>query len=321
MIAVRDMIDRVAPTDAPVLILGETGTGKELVAKAIHSGSPRSKGPFLSVSCAALPRDLLESMLFGHKHGAFTGAASDHQGMLAACKGGTFFLDEIGDMEPCTQMKVLRALQEKEVTPVGSNHSVAIDVRIVAATNRNLPRSISAGEFREDLYYRLSVIEIEIPPLRDRPVDIPLLIEHFAPGREIAPDALSAMQVHDWPGNVRQLQNVVARAIILCPEGVIQREHIHRDVLAGPRIVRNIDFGRSPLGLEGVERECIRTALERCDWHGMAAARVLGIHPSTLYRKRIEYGMAGPNPRKNTLMEEIAMHGAARNAEGGGEHG
>jgi transcriptional regulator with PAS, ATPase and Fis domain len=305
ILAVHSMIDKVAPTDAPVLILGETGTGKELVAKAIHAESPRANGPFLSVSCAALPRDLLESTMFGHKHGAFTGAVSDHQGMLAACKGGTFFLDEIGDMEPCTQMKVLRALQEYEVTPVGSNRSLAIDVRILAATNRNLATSMRGGSFREDLYYRLSVIEITMPPLRDRSEDIGLLIAYFAHGSTVTDEAMRPLLRYDWPGNVRQLQNVIERALILCGGGPIEKQHLHPAVLSGPQIIHDIDFGRARMKLEEVEKAYIREALEKCDWHPIQAAKILGIHPSTLYRKRLEYGMAGPRNRKNTKLEAM----------------
>lgn len=218
------MIDKVAPSDARVLITGPNGAGKELVAHALHSQSERSKGPMVEVNCAAIPSELIESELFGHMKGSFTGAVKDKSGKFEQANGGTIFLDEIGDMSLVAQAKVLRALQEHKVSPVGSDKEIKIDVRVLAATNKNLQKEIEEGRFREDLYHRLSVIEIQVPALNDRKEDIPLLVEHFAqniasengsPVKEFSKEALKALQNYDWTGNIRELRNVVERLIIL----------------------------------------------------------------------------------------------------------
>ncbi|ADZ11466.1 sigma-54-dependent transcriptional regulator [Riemerella anatipestifer] len=221
---IQDMIDKVAPSDARVLITGPNGAGKELVAHALHSQSERSKGPMVEVNCAAIPSELIESELFGHMKGSFTGAVKDKSGKFEQANGGTIFLDEIGDMSLVAQAKVLRALQEHKVSPVGSDKEIKIDVRVLAATNKNLQKEIEEGRFREDLYHRLSVIEIQVPALNDRKEDIPLLVEHFAqniasengsPVKEFSKEALKALQNYDWTGNIRELRNVVERLIIL----------------------------------------------------------------------------------------------------------
>ncbi|MFX1668464.1 sigma-54-dependent Fis family transcriptional regulator [Riemerella anatipestifer] len=221
---IQDMIDKVAPSDARVLITGPNGAGKELVAHALHSQSERSKGPMVEVNCAAIPSELIESELFGHMKGSFTGAVKDKSGKFEQANGGTIFLDEIGDMSLVAQVKVLRALQEHKVSPVGSDKEIKIDVRVLAATNKNLQKEIEEGRFREDLYHRLSVIEIQVPALNDRKEDIPLLVEHFAqniasengsPVKEFSKEALKALQNYDWTGNIRELRNVVERLIIL----------------------------------------------------------------------------------------------------------
>ncbi|AZZ59659.1 sigma-54 dependent transcriptional regulator [Riemerella anatipestifer] len=221
---IQDMIDKVAPSDARVLITGPNGAGKELVAHALHSQSERSKGPMVEVNCAAIPSELIESELFGHMKGSFTGAVKDKSGKFEQANGGTIFLDEIGDMSLVAQAKVLRALQEHKVSPVGSDKEIKIDVRVLAATNKNLQKEIEEGRFREDLYHRLSVIEIQVPALNDRKKDIPLLVEHFAqniasengsPVKEFSKEALKALQNYDWTGNIRELRNVVERLIIL----------------------------------------------------------------------------------------------------------
>ncbi|MCD5968875.1 sigma-54-dependent transcriptional regulator [Riemerella anatipestifer] len=221
---IQDMIDKVAPSDARVLITGPNGAGKELVAHALHSQSERSKGPMVEVNCAAIPSELIESELFGHMKGSFTGAVKDKSGKFEQANGGTIFLDEIGDMSLVAQAKVLRALQEHKVSPVGSDKEIKIDVRVLAATNKNLQKEIEEGRFREDLYHRLSVIEIQVPALNDRKEDIPLLVEHFAqsiasengsPIKEFSKEALKALQNYDWTGNIRELRNVVERLIIL----------------------------------------------------------------------------------------------------------
>lgn len=221
---VRQMIDKVAPTEARVLITGPNGTGKELVAHAIHEKSGRSKAPMIEVNCAAIPSELIESELFGHKKGAFTSAVKDRKGKFELAEGGTLFLDEIGDMSLSAQSKVLRALQEHQVTPVGGDKSVKVDVRVVAATNKNLKEEIAAGRFREDLYHRLGVILIEMPPLAQRPEDIPLLTEHFStqisqeqnmPAKKFSKEAVAVLKKLPYPGNVRELRNVVERLLIL----------------------------------------------------------------------------------------------------------
>ncbi|MBT0548518.1 sigma-54-dependent Fis family transcriptional regulator [Riemerella anatipestifer] len=221
---IQNMIDKVAPSDARVLITGPNGAGKELVAHALHSQSERSKGPMVEVNCAAIPSELIESELFGHMKGSFTGAVKDKSGKFEQANGGTIFLDEIGDMSLVAQAKVLRALQEHKVSPVGSDKEIKIDVRVLAATNKNLQKEIEEGRFREDLYHRLSVIEIQVPALNDRKEDIPLLVEHFAqsiasengsPIKEFSKEALKALQNYDWTGNIRELRNVVERLIIL----------------------------------------------------------------------------------------------------------
>ena len=298
MLRVLDMVARVAPTEASVLICGESGTGKELIAKLIHCQSERSRGPFLSINCSALPRDLLESTLFGHKHGSFTGAIHDYQGHFAACRGGTFFLDEIGDMAIETQPKLLRALQEKECIPVGLSKIVTIDVRMVAATNMNLDAAVRSGHFRRDLFYRLSVIPIRLPSLRQRPDDIPALTEHFLAGRkQLTPRALDALMAYDWPGNVRELENAVERAVILSRSDAIAPEDFTDSVLLGPAQEHTFDFGPPIVPIDSVEKAYIRAVMQDQGWHPMKAARVLGINASTLYRKRIRYGLfGGPRP-------------------------
>lgn len=221
---IQEMIDKVAPSDARVLITGPNGVGKELVAHALHTQSERAKGPMVEVNCAAIPSELIESELFGHTKGSFTGAIKDKSGKFEQANGGTIFLDEIGNMSLVAQAKVLRALQENKVSPVGSDKEIKIDVRVLAATNKNLKQEIAEGRFREDLYHRLSVIEIAVPALNDRKEDIPLLVEYFAqnmsqennePIKEFSPEALSALQDRNWTGNIRELRNVVERLIIL----------------------------------------------------------------------------------------------------------
>lgn len=239
---IRDMIDRVAPTDARVLICGENGTGKELVARAIHENSTRNKGPFIEVNCAAIPSELIESQLFGHEKGSFTSAIKQRRGDFEQAGGGTIFLDEIGDMSLSAQAKVLRALQESKITRVGGEKEINVDVRVVAATNKNLAEEIKKGNFREDLYHRLSVIVITVPPLRDRVEDIPLLVDHFSaelstaqgkPTIAFDPDAISALQKLPWTGNIRELRNVVERLIILSDKKVTKKEV---DLFARPMI-------------------------------------------------------------------------------------
>jgi DNA-binding NtrC family response regulator len=305
-IDVLRMAETVAPTDSTVLITGESGTGKEVLARYIHRLSARETGPFVSINCGALPESLLESELFGHVKGSFTGAVRDKEGLMAAARGGTFFLDEVAEMSPGLQVKFLRALQEREVVPVGATEPVRIDVRIVAATNRELEKEIRSGQFRSDLYYRLNVITLHIPPLRDRKDDIPLFAEHFlhrltetrSNGQTVPATlgeaAMDALQAYDWPGNVRELENALERAAIL------SAGHAEIDADALPLRITSPEpeplvSERSPANptLELVERAYIMWVLESEGGNKARAADVLGIDPSTLYRKLNRYGMAG----------------------------
>lgn len=294
------LVETVAPTDSTVLLQGESGTGKEVIARYLHELSMRAEGPFLSINCGALPESLLESELFGHVKGSFTGAIRDKIGLFGASTKGTFFLDEIGETTPATQVKLLRALQHREVIPVGSTEAVAVDTRVVAATNRDLDEEIRAGNFRSDLYYRLNVIALHLPPLRQRRDDIPLLAEHFlnriaglrneAPKR-ITTAATEILLDYPWPGNVRELENAIERAIILTAGSEI-------DVSALPdritqRRAEPLVSGRTPPNptLEAVERAYIMWVLQSESGNKSRAAEVLGIDPSTLYRKLSRYGL------------------------------
>jgi two-component system response regulator HydG len=296
------LAETVAPTESTVLIQGESGTGKEVIARFIHELSNRAEGPFMSINCGALPESLLESELFGHVKGSFTGAVKDKMGLFAASATGTFFLDEIGETTPATQVKLLRALQHREIIPVGATDAIPVDSRLVAATNRDLDEEIKVGRFRSDLYYRLNVISIHLPPLRQRRDDIPILAEHFlqriadlrseAPKR-IDPVALEMLQEYNWPGNVRELENALERAVILTPgqqigvDGLPERvTHRKAEPLVSPRVPVNPT-------LEAVERAYIMWVLQSEGGNKSRAAEVLGIDPSTLYRKLSRYGVEG----------------------------
>ena len=305
---VVELGETVAPTDSTILLSGESGTGKEVLARYIHGLSARSEGPFFSINCGALPESLLESELFGHVKGSFTGAVRDKQGLLVAAKGGTFFLDEIAEMSPATQVKLLRALQEREVIPVGATEAVPVDVRIIAATNRDLEEEIRKGAFRSDLYYRLNVIALHLPPLRDRREDIPLLARHFlekvvveAEGEEVgdgesstlSEEAMEALMVYDWPGNVRELENALERAAVVAENPEIEPEHLPERVLCAPtpRLVDEETPPNPPM--EIIERAYIEWVLRAEGGNKSRAAEVLGIDPSTLYRKLNRYGLNG----------------------------
>ncbi|MEO7539993.1 MAG: sigma-54 dependent transcriptional regulator [Pyrinomonadaceae bacterium] len=297
---VFDLVNKVADTSANVLIQGESGTGKELIARSIHFNSNRSDKPFLPINCGALPESLLESELFGHVKGAFTGAVSDKKGLFRSTAGGTLFLDEVGEMPASLQVKLLRALQEREITPVGSAIPIRFDARLIAATNKDLETEVEAGNFREDLFYRLHVIEIEVPPLRDRREDIPILARHFAEKtaqaqngerKPISSSAMSALQQYGWPGNVRELENVIERSVILSGDEI--------DVESLPPKVRK-DFSsisNAAAGLDSrptldeMERHYIMETLLDCGEDKVKAASILGIDLSTLYRKLKRYGL------------------------------
>jgi two-component system NtrC family response regulator len=300
------IVRKVADTEASVLITGESGTGKELVARSIHAGSGRRDAPFIAINCAAIPRDLLESELFGHVKGAFTGAIRDKTGKFQLADGGTLFLDEVGDLPVELQPKLLRALQEKEVEPVGGSKVQKLDVRVVSATNLDIDQAIAAGTFREDLYYRLSVIPIHLPPLRERRNDIPLLIRHFCAkhqGEKVVfdKDALGAMVRYAWPGNVRELENTVERLLIMRSGETITVDELPDKVLAGSAqqqpgaaLVRLPDEGYS---LEQLEREIVVDALERNNWNQAAAARFLRIPRHTLIYRLEKFGIVLPDKK------------------------
>ncbi|MDJ0523310.1 MAG: sigma 54-interacting transcriptional regulator [Planctomycetota bacterium] len=299
------LLDKVTDSDVPVLIHGESGTGKELVARAIHFNGPRKSAPFISENCAAIPETLLESELFGYQKGSFTGATADKKGLFEAANGGTLFLDEIGDMPMDMQKKLLRVLQESEVRRVGGSRTIPIDVRIVAASNQDLRKLCEEGRFREDLYYRLNVITVELPPLRDRREDIPLLVEHFiteltpdADQKTVSEDAMKTLERHHWPGNVRELRNEIQRAAALSDRVIVPlvlSEAVRGREDDAPAAVA--DLGEKPLRemvkevTEGLERQVIQEALNRCRGRKAQAARMLGVSRPTLDSKIDNYGL------------------------------
>jgi two-component system, NtrC family, nitrogen regulation response regulator NtrX len=304
----REQIVLVAPTNSSVRITGENGTGKELVARSVHFHSQRRDKPFIEINCAAIPEELIESELFGHERGAFTGAVAQKKGKFDLADGGTLFLDEIGDMSLKTQAKVLRILQEKKFERVGGTRTLEVDVRIVAATNKLLEEEIKHGAFREDLYYRLNVVPFKVPSLRERRDDIPLLIGYFLEafcrreGRElkrIVPEAVEALQRYDWPGNVRELKNIVERLVIMTPGGTITTNHLP-DYLATEAAGREAGGGKldSVLELsslrearEEFEREFIIQKLEENDWNVSRTAEAIELERSNLHRKIKSYGI------------------------------
>ncbi|GMU97004.1 MULTISPECIES: sigma-54 dependent transcriptional regulator [Ignavibacterium] len=291
---VFDMIQAVAETDSTVLISGNSGTGKELVARAIHYRSKRKNKPFIAVNCGAISENLIESELFGHKKGAFTGAISDKEGFIKAADGGTLFLDEISEMPPQLQVKLLRAIQEKEYTPVGTTQSLPVNVRFVATTNRNLEEEVKAGRFREDLYYRLNVVEIHLPSLKEREEDIPLLADHFLNKyrkelnkniKGIDNDAMRALLAHEWKGEVRELENVIERAVIFCKGEYISLDDLPTSFIPNRE---SLDFNYSNSLEDSVrkfERDFIMRVLESNNFNKEKTADILKVGLSTLYRK------------------------------------
>jgi len=289
-----DLVAKVTGTDSSVLITGESGTGKEVVARLIHFGGARAGAPFVTVNCSAIPNDLLESELFGHMRGAFTGALYAKRGSFEQADGGTFFLDEIGDMRLEMQPKILRVLEDRRIKRIGSEDEVAVDVRVIAATNKNLGEEIKAGRFREDLFYRLDIVQIEIAPLREHREDIPVFARHFLnvfcdelkkPRTDFSDDAMSLLASHDWPGNVRELRNAVERALIFAGPGeLIRNGHFPPGLRekAGTRFASGNSVLRS---LQQVEMDHIRAVLESCEGNKVRAAEILGISPSTIWRK------------------------------------
>jgi len=292
------VIARVADADSPVLIEGESGTGKELVAAAIHRQSGRGKGPFVPVNCSAIPADLMESEFFGHVRGAFSGAVADALGLFRSAHGGTLFLDEVAELPPALQAKLLRVLQEKEIRPVGSTKTHAVNARVIAATNKNLEAAVSNGSFRQDLYYRLNVVHIVVPPLRERRGDIPALIAYFLRRfnerfrrevKGISPDAMAALTSYDFPGNVRELENVLERAFALGVRDEIKRANLPE---LSVRAEQPAAASSEPLPtLDQAERDLIGRALDRFRNDKEQAARALGLTVRTLYRRIKKFGL------------------------------
>jgi two-component system nitrogen regulation response regulator NtrX len=301
MKALRQQLGLMAQTNGRVLIFGESGTGKELVAHAIHAMSPRAADPFVEVNCAAIPEELIESELFGHRKGSFTGASEDKTGKFQKANGGTLFLDEVGDMSLKTQAKVLRALEEQRFEPVGASGSIQVDVRVVAATNKNLDEEIERGNFREDLFYRLNVIPFYVPPLRERLEDVPLLADHFlkefttAYGRkpkELTPEAYAVLGDYHWPGNVRELRNLMERIVIMNPQIRVDARHIPLNPVRRAVFERPLDrFGSLQEVREAAEREYILKKLEETRGNVTRAAELLGLERSNLYRKMKSLGI------------------------------
>jgi len=295
---VLDLVAKIAPAQATVLITGESGSGKELVARAIHRQGPRALGPFVKVNCAAVPHELIESELFGYEKGAFTGATGRKPGQFALAQGGTLFLDEIGDMSLSMQAKLLRVLEDKEIVPLGGREPVKVDLRLIAATNKDLPKEVEEGNFREDLFHRLSVLIIQVPPLRERQEDIPLIAEYFlalfasennVPPKRLAPEAVDLLRKHPWPGNVRELRNLIERLTILSPSEVLD------EVLVVSSLGQSRTYNPSVQALsnaqETFERNHILAVLKANQWEMETTARALGIHRSSLFRKMKRLGI------------------------------
>ena len=307
MMRVLSVVSKVAPTDSTVLITGESGTGKELIARALHLHSRRKNRSFVTINCGALPENLQESELFGHARGAFTGAIKEKRGLFQEANGGTLFLDEIGETALSTQVKLLRFLQNGEIRRVGETDPIHVDVRLLAATNRDLEEAIKDGDFREDLFYRLNVIPIQIPPLRERRDDIPLLLNHFLAKsvekshkkvESISPEAMKVLTGWHWPGNVRELENVVERAVILCNQNVIMPQDLPPsmqqsggDAAPSPNPVAPQEMPYAERTLEDLEKEMILRTLDRYHWNQKKSSDVLGISTTTLWRKLKGYGI------------------------------
>ncbi|MGH7586305.1 MAG: sigma-54-dependent transcriptional regulator [Gemmatimonadales bacterium] len=334
--SVKELIAKVAPTAARVLITGENGTGKELVARALHDASPRKAGPFVEVNCAAIPAELIESELFGHMKGSFTGAFGDRAGKFEQADGGTLFLDEIGDMAGNAQAKVLRALEEGVITRIGGARNIQVDVRVVAATNKDLGAEIAANRFREDLLYRLNVVEIAVPPLRDRLDDIPALVEHFTrllatssgvPAKPFEEGALSRLQRHTWPGNVRELRNVVERALILAPGKAVTAADIDRLLPGGSGAgAPAAGLGEVPGFLlartfesfkQEAERAFLEARLKDHEWNVSETARALEMPRSNLYKKIEKYGLTRDGKGRAGRAEREETGGTGKSGNGG----
>jgi DNA-binding NtrC family response regulator len=306
---VFDLAMAVAATDASLLISGENGTGKELLADAVHANSQRANGPFVKINCAAIPAELIESELFGYKRGAFTGAVSDRTGLFEMARGGTLLLDEIGDMPPHLQAKLLRVLQDRRARPLGSHRDVELDFRLICATNCELQEQIKAGKFREDLLFRINTITLKVPPLRERPEDVVLLADHFCerfsreyqrPVRTLTPDALQLLVNHTWRGNVRELEHAIERAVIVAQDAAITVDDLP-ETIRTQQIESNVQIGTPRLQtLAAIEKWAIQRTLEHTRGNKRAAAAILGVYRPTLYNKLRKYGIGeiGESPRR-----------------------
>ena len=297
---VFELVEKVANTDSTILINGESGTGKELIARAIHYRSGRAGGAFVSINCGALPESLLESELFGHVKGSFTGAIKDKDGLFKVATGGSMLLDEIGETSPAIQVKLLRVLQEKEIIPVGGTSPIKIDVRVIAATNRELEDEVARGNFRADLYYRLNVIPVTLPSLRERRDDIPVLVFHFLRkckpeckdvAQAISKEAMQVLVDYDWPGNVRELENIIERSVILQSGGVLDVGDLPEVLTRRPAGGKKLFEAGPKVTLEELEKEYLVTVLNETGWQKKKASSILGINASTLYRKIQRYGL------------------------------
>ncbi|RME62986.1 MAG: sigma-54-dependent Fis family transcriptional regulator, partial [Nitrospirae bacterium] len=304
---VFSLINKVAPTSSTVLIFGESGTGKELVARAIHYNSPRRDGPFVVVDCTSLPKDLMESELFGHKKGAFTGAIEDKKGLIEEANGGTLFLDEIGELPLELQGKLLRVLQTRELRPVGDQKTRQVDVRFIAATNRDLEEMVREGRFREDLYWRLNIFPVKVPPLRQRKEDIPVLVQHFIDKYsedigggpyKLTTEAMKVLMAHNWPGNVRELENTIHRAMLLSSNGLITEKEIHLAGIDGQRKIpktleelKEAKRALKKLAEEELERAFVMQALEEAGWNVTRAAENVGMQRTNFHALMRKYGI------------------------------
>lgn len=296
LVEVADIVKRAARSTVPVLILGESGTGKELVARAVHALSPRADKPFVAVNAGALAAGVLESELFGHEKGAFTGADSQRKGRFEMANGGTLFLDELAEIPASTQVKLLRVLQDKHIERVGGSESIKVDVRLVCATNKDLRTLSKAGSFREDLYYRVNVVTVQLPPLRERPEDIPVLVQHFLKkdnARQAAPEAvMQALKAHTWPGNVRELENAIRRMVALAPGSELRAQDLPAEVQGKSAQAGNAAGLTGDL--ERIEKNAILAAMNESGWNQSRAARVLGVGRTALQYKMKKYGIQKP---------------------------